>query len=331
MTTAPDTTSRLDAALLLDLYRRMLLIRRFEERSNALFMQGRIPSTLHLYIGQEAVAVGVCSVLRTDDVITSTHRPHGHALAKGVTPRSIMAELMGKATGCCKGKGSSMHVGDMSVGMPPAIAIVGGGAPIAAGAALSAKMRGTDGVAVCFMGDGAANEGAVHEAMNMAGIWRLPIVFVCENNLYGASTSIAAAFPIERISSRAAAYGFVGDTVDGNDVMAVREASSAAVERARRGEGATFLECVTYRLCGHSRSDACNYRPDDEEAEWREKDPLPAFQRRYAAAGGPIATAELQCIEKEVAATIDEAVAFADESPAPVLADLMTDVYWEGR
>jgi TPP-dependent pyruvate/acetoin dehydrogenase alpha subunit len=309
----------------------MLLIRRFEERSNALFMQGRIPSTLHLYIGQEAVAVGVCSVLRTDDVITGTHRPHGHALAKGVTPRSIMAELMGKATGCCKGKGSSMHVGDMRVGMPPAIAIVGAGAPIAAGAALSAKLRATGGVAVCFMGDGAANEGVVHEAMNMAGIWKLPLIFACENNLYGASTSTAAAFAIDRISSRADAYGFAGETVDGNDVMAVRDAAAEAVARARRGDGATLIECMTYRLCGHSRSDACNYRPDEEEAEWREKEPLLAFRRRYASEGGPIAAADLDCIETEVAAIIDDAVAFADESPAPTLDDLMTDVYWEGR
>src|SRR5687768_9054669 len=255
------TKSRLPAAEeCLALYRSMLLIRRFEERCNALFLRGRIPSTLHLYIGQEAVAIGVCAALRPDDYLTSTHRPHGHALAKGVSPGGIMAELFAKATGCCKGKGGSMHVGDMAVGMPPAIAIVGGGQPIAAGMALSAKMRRSGQVVASFFGDGGANEGAVHEAMNMAAVWRLPVLFVCENNLYGASTPIGQVAAVKDLADRASAYGFPGVVVDGNDVLAVREAMSKAVERARSGGGPTLLECKTYRTCGHSRSDACGYR-----------------------------------------------------------------------
>jgi TPP-dependent pyruvate/acetoin dehydrogenase alpha subunit len=322
---------REEIARLTGLYRQMLLIRRFEERCNYLFMQGRIPSTLHLYIGQEAVAVGVCSVLRNDDTLTSTHRPHGHAIAKGVDPRVLMAELMAKATGCCKGKGGSMHVGDIRVGMFPAIAIVGAGAPIAVGAALSAKMRGTDQVSVCFFGDGGANEGAVHEAMNMAAIWKLPVVFVCENNLYGASTPVSTAFPIAHIADRACAYGFPGVTVDGNDVLAVREAAAEAVERARRGEGPTLIECETYRLCGHSRSDACNYRPDDEEAVWREKDPLLVFRRQFSETEGLIPAESLDGVEQEVTAIVDDAVAFAESSPAPAPEDALTHVYWEDR
>jgi len=314
---------------LLGQYRDMLLIRRFEERCNALFLQGRIPSTLHLYIGQEAVAVGVCSALRPDDAVFGTHRPHGHALAKGVSPRAIMAELFAKADGCCKGKGGSMHVGDVSVGMFPAIAIVGANAPIAAGAALSAKMRGTGQVAVCFFGEGGANEGAVHEAMNMAAVWRLPVLFVCENNLYGASTPLSQVVAVPDIADRAAAYGMPGVVVDGNDVLAVERAARAAVERARHGEGPTLIECKTYRLCGHSRSDACNYRTREEEAEWREKDPLIRLARVLAEEMGAAADAELERIAREVTGRIDEAVAFAEASPPPRPEDTLLHVFWE--
>lgn len=315
---------------LLDFYREMLLIRRFEERCNALFLQGKIPSTLHLYIGQEAVAVGFCSALRQDDWVTGTHRPHGHALAKGVRPHEIMAELYAKATGCCKGKGGSMHVGDMAVGMPPAIAIVGAGAPIATGMALSAKMRGTDQVVVTFFGEGGANEGAVHEAMNMAAIWQLPVIFVCENNLYGASTPVSQIVAVEHIADRAPAYGMPGVIVDGNDVLAVRRVAQLAVERARKGEGPTLVECKTYRLCGHSRSDACNYRTRDEEAEWRDKDPLVRLGRQITEEAG--ASVEvLERVEAEVAAYIDEAVAFAENSPSPAPEDALLHVYWEAN
>ena len=268
---------------LLDMYRMMLTIRRFEERCNYLYMQGRIPSTLHLYIGQEAVATGVCAHLRPDDYALSTHRPHGHAIAKGVAPRAIMAELFAKSTGCCRAKGGSMHVGDISVGMVPAIAIVGGNIPIASGLALAAKRLGTDRVAVCFFGDGATNEGAFHEGMNMAAIWDLPVVFVCENNLYAASTSVSVTFKIEDIADRAAAYGMPGVVVDGNDVVAVYEVAGQAIARARRGEGPTFIECKTYRLCGHSRSDPRTYRSKEEEAQWEAKDPIPGLGERLKA------------------------------------------------
>jgi len=312
---------------LLDMYRTMLTIRRFEERCNYLYMQGRIPSTLHLYIGQEAVATGVCVRLNPEDYALSTHRPHGHAIAKGVAPRTIMAELFAKSTGCCQAKGGSMHVGDVDVGMFPAIAIVGANIPIAAGIALAAKRLGTDRVVVCFFGDGAANEGAFHEGMNMAAIWDLPVVFVCENNLYAASTSVSVAFKIEDIADRAAAYGMPGVVVDGNDVVAVYEVAGAAIDRARRGEGPTLIECKTYRLCGHSRSDPRTYRSKEEEALWESQDPIPNLGGRLKAMD--LATDEtLAAIEREVEALVDEAVAFAEESPSPQPADALNHVFY---
>lgn len=308
------------------LYRKMLLIRRFEERCNELYMAGRIPSTLHLYIGQEAVAAGVCARLRDDDYILSTHRPHGHNLAKGVTPRSIMAELFAKRTGCCKGKGGSMHVGDVRVGAFPAIAIVGGNIPIAAGVALAAKRLGTDRVCACFFGDGAANEGAFHEGLNMAAIWKLPVIYVCENNLYAASTPFRTAFAIQQVADRAPAYGMPGVVVDGYDVAAVYEAAGAAVERARRGEGPTLLECMTYRLCGHSRSDPRTYRSREEEAEWQARDALTTLAQQLVDLG--LATqADLAQVEAEVMAEIDDAVAYAEASPEPAPEETLDDVF----
>ncbi|MCX6377914.1 MAG: thiamine pyrophosphate-dependent dehydrogenase E1 component subunit alpha [Armatimonadetes bacterium] len=309
----------------------MLLIRRFEEQCNALFLQGKIPSTLHLYIGQEAVAVGVCAALRPDDYVLGTHRPHGHALAKGVTSRSIMAELFGKVTGCCKAKGGSMHVGDMSVGMFPAIAIVGANAPIATGAALSAKMRGSGQVVVAFFGEGGANEGAVHEAMNMAAIWKLPVLFVCENNLYGASTPVSQIVAVENVADRAVAYGMPGVIVDGNDVLAVRDVTRTAVERARAGEGPSLIECKTYRLCGHSRSDACNYRTREEEAEWRDKDPLLRIRKLLTEETGLATLSDLEQVEAEVEAILTDAIQFADESPEPAPEDALLHVFWEDK
>lgn len=313
---------------LVALYRQMLLIRRFEEKCNELFLQGRIPSTLHLYVGQEAVAVGFCSLLRTDDYITSTHRPHGHAIAKGVSPRAIMAELFAKETGCCRGKGGSMHVGDIRVGMPPAIAIVGAGAPIATGIGLSAKMRGTDQVAVCFFGDGGANEGAVHEAMNMAAVWKLPVIFVVENNLYAASTSIDRAFAIEHIADRASGYGFPGVIVDGMDVLAVQEAAQKAIERARSKQGPTLVECDTYRFVGHSRSDARNYRSREEESAWQGKDPIVRLGD-VLATGGTVTRAEIDQIEDDVNAEILDAIAFAEASPDPKAEETLENVFRE--
>lgn len=316
------------AEQLTSMYHTMFLIRRFEERVNELFMQGRIPSTLHLYIGQEAVATGVCAHLSRDDYVFSTHRPHGHALAKGVAPQAIMAELFAKSTGCCRAKGGSMHVGDVRVGMFPAIAIVGGNVPIAAGAALAAKMRGTDQVSVCFFGDGAANEGAWHEGLNIAAIWDLPVIFVCENNLYAASTPFEVAFKVENIADRAGAYGLPGIVVDGNDVLAVYEASRRAIECARQGGGPTLIECRTYRQCGHSRSDPRTYRSREEEEEWQKRDPIPRF-REWLLSHGTCTEQQLCEIEQTVAQTIAEAVEFAESSPEPEPADLYTDVFKE--
>jgi TPP-dependent pyruvate/acetoin dehydrogenase alpha subunit len=240
-----------------------------------------------------------------------------------------MAELFGKATGCCKAKGGSMHVGDVSAGMFPAIAIVGANAPIAAGAALSAKMRGSGQVVVAFFGEGGANEGAVHEAMNMAAIWKLPVLFVCENNLYGASTPVSQIVAVENVADRAAAYGMPGVIVDGNDVLAMREATRIAVERARAGEGPTLLECKTYRLCGHSRSDACNYRTREEEAEWRDKDPLVRIRKALDSQGA--SAAQLARVEAEVEEILDDAIQFADESPEPAPEDALLHVFWEDK
>ena len=309
-----------DPGTLAALYRQMLLIRRFEETVYYLFLEGEIPGTLHQYQGQEAVAVGICDTLRPTDWITSTHRPHGHALAKGVTPRAAMAELYGKSTGCCAGKGGSMHLGDPAVGMLPALAIVGAGNTVVTGLGLAFQLRRTDQVAVCFFGDGATNEGAFHEGMNFAAVRRLPIVFVCENNLYGASTPFGAVSALVDVADRAAAYGIPGRVVDGMDVLAVREAGAEAVASARAGAGPTLLECKTYRFVGHSRSDARGYRSDDEEAAWKERDPIPRLRAL-------LADEVAQPIEREVESAIDDAVEFARASPDADPQEARTDVY----
>lgn len=316
-----------DPLLQLALYRTMLTIRRFEERCNYLFMQGQIPSTLHLYIGQEAVATGVCAHLTTADYVTSTHRPHGHAIAKGVSLRAIMAELYARRTGCCKAKGGSMHVGDMAVGMIPAIAIVGGNIPVTTGLALACKRLGQGRVAVAFMGDGATNEGAFHEGLNMAAIWDLPAVFVVENNLYAASTPVGVTCKIQDIAARAASYGMASEICDGMDVLAVYAAAGRAIERARAGGGPTLLECKTYRFCGHSRSDPRTYRSKEEEAAWADRDAIARLATGLKAAG--LATdASLAQIEQDVNAAIDDAVAFAQASPSPAREEALEDVFW---
>jgi len=302
------------------LYRTMLLIRRFEERVYRLFLDGEIPGTLHQYQGQEAVATGVCDVLGASDWITSTHRPHGHALAKGVSPRAAMAELYGKVTGCCRGKGGSMHLGDPAVGMLPAIAIVAGGNSVVSGLGLAMKLSGGQRVAVCFFGEGATNEGAFHEGLNFAAVQRLPIVYACENNLYGASTSFSAVTLVEDVAARAGAYGVPAHIVDGMDVLAVREATSLAVAAARGGEGPTLLEFKTYRFTGHSRSDARGYRSSEEEREWESRDPLAVLA---PALGDP----ERDRLEADVKAALDDAVEFARSSPFPEPEDAFSDVY----
>jgi pyruvate dehydrogenase E1 component alpha subunit len=326
----PDISPGLlpDPEQLVGMYRTMFLIRRFEETVNELYMEGRIPSTLHLYIGQEAVATGVCANLRSGDYVLSTHRPHGHSLAKGVAPQAIMAELFGKSTGTCKGKGGSMHVGDIEVGVLPAMAIVGANVPIAAGTALAAKMQKTGGVTACFFGDGAANEGAWHEGLNAAAIWDLPVVFVCENNLYAASTPFSKSFKIQNVADRHSAYGIPGAIVDGNDVMAVYQTAKEAVERARSGGGPTLIECLTYRQCGHSRSDPRTYRTSEEEAEWKQRDPLPRF-RKWLTEQDKAEAGELSSVEQEVEQTIKAAIAFADASPEPDPLDVYRDAFKE--
>jgi TPP-dependent pyruvate/acetoin dehydrogenase alpha subunit len=298
----------------------MLLIRRFEERAYRLFLDGEIPGTLHQYQGQEAVAVGVCDVLRRDDWITSTHRPHGHALAKGVTARAAMAELYGKASGCCGGKGGSMHLGDPEVGMLPAIAIVGGGNTVVTGLGLAMKLRRSDQVAACFFGEGATNEGAFHEGINFAAVERLPIVLVCENNLYGASTHFSRVSLVDDVADRAGAYGVPAHIVDGMDVLAVRKATAAAIETARAGGGPTLLECKTYRFTGHSRSDARGYRSREEEEMWAARDPLLVL-------GASLDAAVLERLEGDVRAELDEAVEFARSSPLPGPEEALVGVY----
>jgi TPP-dependent pyruvate/acetoin dehydrogenase alpha subunit len=311
---------------LLRLYRDMLLVRRFEEVVNELYLQGHIPSTLHLYIGQEAVAVGVCAALRPDDYLLSTHRPHGHALAKGVSPGAILAELYGKATGTCKAKGGSMHVGDINVGMFPAIAIVGGNVPLAAGAAFASRMLKTGRVTACFLGEGAVNEGAWHEGVNAAAIWDLPILLVCENNLYAASTPVRTVVKTATVAERGRAYGIPAVTIDGNDVLAVWQAAQQAVERARAGQGPTLIECLTYRQCGHSRSDPRTYRAREEEAAWKLKDPIDQY-RAWLTTTQQVDEARLQGLQAEVEQTIRAAITFAEDSPLPDPDSIYTDVF----
>lgn len=315
----------LPASYLLDLYERMVVIREFEEGVKFLFLEGSMPGTIHQCQGQEATAVGVCSALGEGDFITSTFRGHGHALAKGLSTESLLFELFGASTGCCKGKGGSMHVGDMDKGMVPGIAIVGGGIPLAAGMALAYKMRKEPRVVACFFGDGAVAEGAFHEGVNLAAIWDLPVVFVCENNLYGASTRVDLVMRNERISERAATYGIRGQTVDGNDVLAVRQAALTAVDECRRGKGPVLLELLTYRRTGHSRRDPCHYQPRDEREAWLQRDPIDRFAAVLIERGVADA-ATLDRIKAGVQARFQDAVVAARNEPLPTLADLATDV-----
>jgi pyruvate dehydrogenase E1 component alpha subunit len=308
------------------MYRQMLTIRFFEEKVFELYGQNLVPGTIHLYAGEEAVAVGVCANLRRDDYITSTHRGHGHCIAKGARLDKTMAEILGRKTGYCKGKGGSMHIADFSVGMLGATAVVGAGIPIAAGAALSIKLKGRDQVAVCFFGDGASNQGTFHEGINLAAVWHLPVVFVCENNLYAMGTRQTRVMLIDNIADRAAGYGIPGVVVDGNDVLAVFEAARVAVEKARRGEGPTLLECKTYRLKGHSRFDPAAYRPKEEVNEWLKKDVIARFQAKLLEMG-TITEAEIQRAAERAKNDVEEATKFALESPFPEPAEALDDVY----
>ncbi|WP_274542651.1 thiamine pyrophosphate-dependent dehydrogenase E1 component subunit alpha [Aminivibrio pyruvatiphilus] len=310
------------------MYRKMLTIRRFEERAAELYAAGRMPGFVHLYVGEEAVATGVCASLTDRDFITSTHRGHGHVIAKGGKTELMMAELYGKATGYCKGKGGSMHIADVDLGILGANGIVGAGQPISVGAAFACKYRKTDAVAVCFFGDGASNRGTFHEAMNMASSFKLPVVFVCENNMYGISNYQKHHMNISDIADRAGAYGVPGVSVDGNDVIAVYEAASEAVARARRGDGPSIVECKTWRQRGHFEGDPAKYKDPEEQKAWLAKDPIPRIEAKLIELG--MATqADLDRMRAKVNEEIEAAVKFAEDSPEPGDDELLTDV-WAG-
>jgi acetoin:2,6-dichlorophenolindophenol oxidoreductase subunit alpha len=300
----------------------MWTTRRFEEAVDDLFARGLMHGTMHLSIGQEASATGACMALRDDDAITSTHRGHGHCIGKGADLTRMMAELLAKETGYCRGRGGSMHIADVATGNLGANGIVGGGIPIAAGAALAYQLRGEDHVVACFFGDGATNEGAFHEAVNLAAIWKLPVVFICENNKYGMSFSTEKSMAVDTIAERASAYGIPGVGVDGNDVAAVYDVVHAAVERARAGDGPTLVESVTYRHKGHSKSDKNLYRTREEISEWRDKDPIGRFET-LVVDRGVLSAADIE--EIRAAATNDvrdaarRANAAADANPDDLL------------
>jgi pyruvate dehydrogenase E1 component alpha subunit len=304
------------AEALLGMHRTMVRIRLFEERVQELFLGRKLPGFVHVYLGEEAVAAGVCAALRPDDYITSTHRGHGHAIAKGVGLDRLMAELYGKATGVCRGRGGSMHVADFSLGMLGANGIVAAGCGIAAGAALSAAYRRSGQVAVCFFGDGGINKGSFHEALNFAAVRQLPVVYACENNQYSQYTAIGRTTSVEDLARRADGYGVPGLTVDGNDAVAVYEAAAAAVERARAGGGPTLLHLRTYRFGGHFVGDAEEYRSKEEVEERRGLDPIPRLETLLAGAGLLDEQGRAQ-IWEEVAAEVKDAERFAEESPYP--------------
>jgi pyruvate dehydrogenase E1 component alpha subunit len=310
-------------------YRRMLRIRRFEEEGTRLYMAGQIPGAYHASIGQEATIVGACMALRDDDAMTGTHRSHGHPIGKGADLRALMAELMGKETGICKGRGGSMHLADNSVGIIGESAIVGGGIPLATGCGLSAKVRRTDQVSLCFFGDGAVNQGTFHESLNMAALWKLPVIYLCENNGYAITTSLARSHGQPSIAKRAEGYGMPGVVVDGQDVCAVYEATSGASARARRGEGPTLIEAKTYRFDEHQVGlfiEKSPYRPSEEVQEYRShRDPIALFRQVLLETG--LGEAELKAIEEEAASAVQEAIRFGEESPLPNPAALYDYLY----
>lgn len=316
----------LDKALLLQMYRKMTEIRAFEEKAVELFMAGQLPGFLHSCLGQEASAVGVCLALQPDDYVLTTHRGHGHLIAKGGDVKRMMAELFAKETGYCHGKGGSMHIADFEIGLIGANGIVGAGMPIAVGAALSAQMRHTDQVTVVFFGDGASNQGTFHESMNIASIWNLPVVFVCENNRYAESTCATYHKRVDDVATRAKAYDVPGVVIDGNDVIAVHEAARAAIERARSGQGPSLVECKTYRWLGHYVGDPGVYRPPEEVAEWKAREPVGLFRNVLTGRFG-LAMDELEGIDKESQTLIDEAVEFAKNSAAPANETALEDVF----
>ena len=318
--------AEIDRETLINIYQQMLLVRRFEEKSAEAYSAGKIGGFCHLYIGQEAVAIGAISAIRKDDYVLTSYREHAHAIAKGMTPDSVMAELYGKATGCSKGKGGSMHMFDKKVNFLGGHAIVGGQIPLATGVAFASKYKGTDQVTLCFFGEAAVNQGAFHESLNMAQLWKLPCIYICENNQYGMGTSLARAMSSQDISQKACAYDIAAEFVDGMDVLAVREATLRAVERARKNYLPTLLEVRTYRFMGHSMSDPGNYRTRAEIERHQERDPIKLFAASLKEEG-VLSDSEFQKIEAQVKEQVEHAVQFAEQSPLPDPKELYTDIY----
>lgn len=308
-----------------EMLEKMLLTRRFEEKVSYFFSMGMVHGTTHLYIGEEAVATGVCSALKKEDLIESTHRGHGHCISKGIDLNRMMAELRGKETGYCKGKGGSMHIADLERGNLGANGVVGGGIPLAVGAGLTTQLKGIDRVVVCFFGDGATNEGSFHEALNLASVWKLPILFVCENNKYGMSVPQSHSMNIEDISLRAQGYGMESVCVDGMDVLAVYEATQKAIEKVKK-DGPMLMVCDTYRYLGHSKSDANVYRTKEEIAEWKQKDPIKNFEQ-YLVSNNIFTQEEIDAIEKDTRQQIEDATAYAEASAFPSIDTIEDDVY----
>jgi len=313
---------------LIGLYTSMYKIRRFEQEAVKLYRNKELPGWLHSYIGEEAVAVGACASLNRDDYITSTHRGHGHCIAKGADLKRMMAELYGKETGYCKGKGGSMHIADFSIGILGANGIVGGGIPIATGTALASQYLEDGRVTVCFFGDGASNQGGFHESLNLASLWKLPVVYVCENNLYAETTPQADHQPIRDIADRAKSYNMPGVIIDGNDVLAVYEETNKAVERARAGRGPTLIECKTYRYRGHWEGDPEVYRTKEEVKEWKKRDPLKKF-KKYLLENDITQFKEISFVEKKIEDEIKDAVKYAQASPPPRPESALEDLYVE--
>ncbi len=309
-----------------DMYKKMLLIRYFEEKVDEFFARAMIHGTTHLYIGEEATAVGACSVLEEGDYITSTHRGHGHCIAQGADLNLMMAELLGKATGYCKGKGGSMHIADVDKGNLGANGVVGGGIPLSVGAALTLRLRKLDRVVLCFFGDGASNQGCFHESVNLASIWDLPVVFICENNVYGMSFSVKKSVHAESIAARSVGYGIPGEVIDGNEVFTVADAVARAIARARAGKGPSLIESQTYRWKGHSKSDANLYRTQEEINEWKRRCPIVRFRRKLVEMK-VLTNEEAEAIDKEAIREIEDAVQFAIKSPEPSIESRLEDVY----
>ena len=312
----------MDRQMYKDMYAAMYRIRRFEEEVFEFYKNGLVPGLAHLYIGEEAVAVGACAALRSDDYICSTHRGHGHLIARGADTGRMMAEILGKVTGYCRGKGGSMHIMDKSLGILGANGIVGGGIPMATGAGYSCKYRGTDQVSVCFFGDGASNEGTFHESVNMAAAWDLPVIYIIENNCYGISVNIDRITKEHDLAKRAIGYGIDGFTIDGNDVDVVRETVAKAVAKARSGGGPTIIECKTYRQHGHNGNDAGLYRKEGELEYWKSRDPLKLFKEKNY-----LTEEELAEIEQAVEVEIKAACEFAVDSPYPDKSELMKHIF----